>query len=199
MFDSYSSTDNVGPPIPVAGCNALQTQLEDRNLLALPYVHHHLSYARNAPRYDDVPKYPGRFHGWYTHVDKSLSPSLSPVLVPTAPASPVLLPTTPVSSPVLIHSVEEPETRKAPGAHKYEFNHKVYSTICQVNHQSNRLIELRFKIEAQHCWCQEGYVGKRRHTACSTHHECEQQEWWSSVVEWQAEGEKKARMLNHFL
>jgi hypothetical protein len=62
-------------------------------------------------------------------------------------------------------------------------DHKVCSKICQVNHQSNRLTELGFKTKAQHCRCQEGYVGEYGHTTCGTHHECEQQERRSSAVE----------------
>src|SRR6266436_2161585 len=100
MFNNYSSNDNVQlPPIRAAGQEASQPHT-NCNLLALPYVCHQLSYAPNAScRYDDVPEYPGRLHKWYTHVDESLSPPPSPVLVPTAPASP-LLPTSRASPPI---------------------------------------------------------------------------------------------------
>jgi hypothetical protein len=83
----------------------LQSQL-DRNVLQLPYLQR-LSYAPNAhSRYDDIPEYPGRFRGWYSHIEKSPSPSSSPILVPTAPASPILPPTTQVS-PFSIYNIED--------------------------------------------------------------------------------------------
>jgi len=78
MFNSYSSTNDVGSP-------DRDVTLRDQHA---PSAH---------SRYDDIPEYPGRFRGWYSHVEQSPSPSLSPILVPTVPASPILPPTTQLS------------------------------------------------------------------------------------------------------
>jgi hypothetical protein len=99
MFNNYSSNDcdvQLPPIREVSQPHAQRNDLPDLLTLQL---------SRASRRYDDLPEYPGRFRGWYSHA-KPLSASPSPDLVPTAPASPVLLP----------YNVEESETRKASGA-----------------------------------------------------------------------------------